>query len=87
MIAAVLAGGTFPGMGDSLQLTILYEDGGEGWIMASIPAVPGVISQGRSRSEARENVIDALKLMLSPEPGDDDGRGAERESLKLTLAV
>ncbi len=64
-----------------LELTILYEDGEEGWIVASIPAVPGVFSQGRTRDEARANVLDALALMLSPEPGE----GRERESLHLTV--
>jgi predicted RNase H-like HicB family nuclease len=49
-----------------MNLTIVYEDGDDGWIVASIPAVPGVLSQGRSREEARENVLDALALMLSP---------------------
>jgi predicted RNase H-like HicB family nuclease len=32
--------------------------------------IPGAISQGRTRDEARENVIDALRLMLSPDDGD-----------------
>ncbi|HEX3734389.1 MAG TPA: type II toxin-antitoxin system HicB family antitoxin [Solirubrobacterales bacterium] len=50
----------------ALDLTILYEDGEDGFILASIPAVPGVLSQGRDRAEARENVLDALALMLSP---------------------
>jgi len=57
-------------MNDSLQLTIVYQDGDDGWIIASIPEVPGTISQGRTREETRENVIDALQLMLSPEPSD-----------------
>jgi len=67
-----------------MDLTILYEDGDDGWIVASIPAVPGVLSQGRTRDEARENVLDALALMLSPEPvatGDE----RERELLRLTV--
>ena len=51
-----------------LNLTIVYEPGDDGWITVSIPEVPGVLSQGRTRKEARENVIDALALMLSPEP-------------------
>lgn len=38
-------------MNDSLQLTIVYQDGDDGWIIASIPEVPGAISQGRSREE------------------------------------
>ena len=64
------------------DLTILYDQGEDGWIVASIPAVPGALSQGRTRDEARENVLDALALMLSPEPIEvDDER--ERELLHL----
>ena len=59
---------TMSSMGDSLRLSIVYEDGGDGWIVASIPQVPGTHSQGRTREEARANVIDALKVMLA---GDD----------------
>ena len=67
------------------DLTILYDQGEDGWIVASIPAVPGVLSQGRTRTEARENVLDALALMLSPEPIEaNDER--ERELLHLVTA-
>jgi predicted RNase H-like HicB family nuclease len=67
------------------DLTILYDQGEDGWIVASIPAVPGVLSQGRTRAEARENVLDALALMLSPEPIEaNDER--ERELLHLITA-
>ena len=72
-------------MGDALDLTIVYEPGEEGWVIASIPEVAGVFSQGRTQSEARANVIAALRLMLSAEPSDgNDGR--EREALHLTIA-
>jgi predicted RNase H-like HicB family nuclease len=64
------------------DLAIIYDKGEDGWIVASVPAVPGVLSQGRTHAEARENVLDALALMLSPEPIEaDDGR--ERELLHL----
>jgi predicted RNase H-like HicB family nuclease len=69
----------------ALDLTILYEDGDDGWIVVSIPAVPGVLSQGRDRAEARENVLDALALMLSPEPVEA-GDERERELLHLTVS-
>ena len=73
-------------MSESLHVTILFERGDDGWVVASIPEVPGAHSQGRTREEARANVIDALRLMLSPEPtGDDDQR--EREELHLTIAA
>jgi predicted RNase H-like HicB family nuclease len=71
-------------MGDALRFTIRYSDGGEGWVMAQVEEVPGTISQGRTRPEARENVIDALRLMLRPEP--DQPVDPDRELLDLPLA-
>ncbi len=76
-------------MDEPLNLTIVYEPGEDGWIVVSIPEVPGVLSQGRTHKEARDNVLDALRLMLSPEPGEtaetEDDR--ERESLQLLIAA
>jgi predicted RNase H-like HicB family nuclease len=53
--------------------------------MASIREVPGAISQGRTRTEARDNVIDALRLMLSPEPRSEQDGDADRELLPLSI--
>lgn len=73
-------------MSTEIALAITFEDGEDGWVIATIPEVPGVFSQGRTKDEARVNVIDALALMLSPEPSDgDDGR--EREALRVTIAA
>lgn len=47
-------------MSEHLRMTIRYEGPDkEGWIVARVIEVPGAISQGRTREEARENVIDA----------------------------
>jgi predicted RNase H-like HicB family nuclease len=46
-----------------------------------------VFSQGRTRQEARANVTDALRVMLSPLPGSGDDDGFEREALHLTIAA
>ena len=71
-------------MSETLRLTITYEEPDEhGWIVARVVQVPGGISQGRTREEARENVIDALRLMLAP---DDDTDVAGSEPLELTFA-
>jgi predicted RNase H-like HicB family nuclease len=51
-------------MSDALKLTIVYEPGEDGWIVVSIPEVPGVLSQGRTRKEAREMVLSALNDWL-----------------------
>ncbi len=73
-------------MSETLDLTIVYESGEDGWVIASIPEIKGVHSQGRTREEARTNVIDALRLMLSPEPAAASDQ-REREQLHLTIAA
>jgi predicted RNase H-like HicB family nuclease len=71
---------------DTMQMMIRYQQGESGWIVASIDEVPGALSQGRTREEARANVIDAQRLMLKPEPSaSTDEESAE--PLNLTIAV
>lgn len=71
-------------MDERLRLTIAYEEPDEdGWIVARVVEVPGALSQGRTREEARDNVVDALRLMLS---ADDDASVADRSD-KLDLIL
>ena len=63
-------------------MTILYEQGDNGWVIASVPEVPGTRSQGRTREEARANVIDALATILTP---DEDLADGDAEPLLLTV--
>ena len=72
---------------EHLDLTIVYEPTEERWILATIPEIRGGFSQGRTREEASANVIDALRLMLSPLPGASEDDGLEREALHLTIAA
>lgn len=74
-------------MDAKLRLTITFAEPDEaGWIVARIAEVPGAISQGKTQAEARENVLDALSVVLAPD--DDDRRVAagRSEVLDLTLA-
>jgi predicted RNase H-like HicB family nuclease len=75
-------------MSEPLHLTIVYEDGEDGWIVASIPEVPGAHSQGRDRAEARENVIDALRGILELRFGEHGTTAAaDSEPLELVIGV
>lgn len=71
-----------------LELTIVYEDADDGWITASVAEVPGANSQGRTREQARENVIDALHEILAYRFGEHTltEPAADSESLHLQLA-
>lgn len=74
-------------MSETVRLTVRFEDAGEGWVMATIPEVPGAISQGRTREQARENVIDALRVVLTPDEQLAGGSlGPDVEPLELTIA-
>ncbi len=64
----------------SFPVDIVYSDAGEGWVMASIPQVPGAFSQGRTRDEARQNVRDALRELLL-------ARAQESPDDTLTLTI
>ncbi len=71
----------------TLSLTVHFEDAGNGWVLATIPEVPGAISQGRTRDEARENVIDALRTVLTPdEQLAGQALSPDDEPLNLTIA-
>ena len=76
-------------MSESLQITIVYEQGEDGWVIASIPEVPGAHSQGHTREEARANVIDALRgiLELRFSGHGDVGAAAESETLELVIGA
>jgi predicted RNase H-like HicB family nuclease len=71
---------------DELQLTIRYSDAGEGWVTAQVAEIPGAISEGKTRDEARENVIDALELLLTPDEKLVGQTDENSESLTLTVA-
>jgi predicted RNase H-like HicB family nuclease len=73
----------------SVDFTISFDSPDEqGWIVARILEIPGAMSQGRTREEARENVLDALRTVLAPDE-ELAGKTAEsdREHLRFTAAA
>jgi predicted RNase H-like HicB family nuclease len=73
-------------MSEALHLTIRYSDAGEGWFTAQVAEIPGAISEGKTREEARANVIDALDILLTPDEELAGGPPVE-DSEPLTLEV
>jgi predicted RNase H-like HicB family nuclease len=74
-------------MSESLRVTIVYEQGEDGWIVAAIPEVPGANSQGRTRKEARANVVDALRGILELRFGAQVSAAADSEPLELVIGA
>ena len=77
-------------MSKPLELSIIYEEGEDGFVLARIREVPAAMSQGRTREEARENVLDALReLALSYLEEGAEGPlppGVTSEALRITAA-
>ncbi len=76
-------------MPEPLELTIVFESDEDGWIMAWIPQLPGVHSQGKTREAARANVIDALRDVLAFRFGEHAASvdsAADRETVRLVIA-
>ncbi len=47
-----------------LKFLVTLEPGEDGYIIAECPAIPGCLSQGRTREEALENIKDAILACL-----------------------
>lgn len=43
---------------------VILEQGKDGYIVATVPALKGVISQGKTEAEALENINEAIELMI-----------------------
>lgn len=75
-------------MSESVRLTVLYEEGDDGWIIARIREYPAAMSQGRTREEARDNAIDALTELARSYAHDEanDDPAEAGEPVEVTVA-
>ena len=46
------------------EYTVVYQEIEDGWIMATVPELPGAVTQGRTMKEAREMMKEAVQLLL-----------------------
>lgn len=46
------------------KYSVIYTSIEDGWYMASVPELPGAVTQGRTKEEAREMIEDAVALLL-----------------------
>jgi predicted RNase H-like HicB family nuclease len=46
------------------EYAVVYQPIEDGWIMATVPELPGAVTQGRTMKEAREMIKEAVELLL-----------------------
>ena len=47
------------------EYEVLYETIEDGWVMATVPDLPGAVTQGRNMDEARSNIREVIALLLA----------------------
>ncbi len=46
------------------EYTVVYQTIEDGWIMATVPELPGAITQGENLEQAREMIKEAIALVV-----------------------
>lgn len=47
-----------------MNFKIFLEQDEDGWYIATVPALPGCISQGKTEEEAKKNIAESIELHL-----------------------
>ena len=67
-----------------MKLQIILEPSEEGGFTATVPSLPGCISEGATRESALRNIQEAIELYL--EPVEDDSQFSEQaETVELSV--
>jgi len=66
-----------------MNLKVCIEEGEDGYFVASVPALKGCWSQGRTRDEALKNIKEAVELYLEAEEMAPPANG--REIVELAI--
>jgi predicted RNase H-like HicB family nuclease len=67
--------------------TAVFEQGEQGWWVATCPEIPEAITQGRTVEEARENLKDAIRLELEIRREEAEEELAGREVIRERIAL
>lgn len=70
-----------------MKFTAIIEKSDDGWFVGQVEEMPAAISQGKTIAELKENLLDALKLLLEVNRENTEkeyiGRRVIREELSL----
>jgi len=70
-----------------MNYTAVFERGVDGWWVASCLEMPAANTQGASIEEARENLKDAIQLLLKVRREDAERELEGRDILRETLVL
>ncbi|HUY33094.1 MAG TPA: type II toxin-antitoxin system HicB family antitoxin [Pirellulales bacterium] len=68
------------------EYTVVYQPIEDGWIMATVPELPGAMTQGKDMNEARAMIKEVVEMLLESYR-EDAAMEAPREAVLETLTV
>jgi len=71
-----------------MRYTVLFQQKEDGGYVASVPALPGCVSQGDNRPEALTNIREAIELYIEDcrDAGDPVPREAGKDFVEVEAA-
>lgn len=51
-----------------LNFNVIFESDEDGYMVASVPSIPGCYTQGKTFEEAKKRIQEVIKLCLDEEP-------------------
>lgn len=70
-----------------MKLTAIIEKSSDGWYVGQIEEIPAAISQGKTIEELKDNLIDALELLLEVNKEDTLKQYAGRKFIREELNI
>jgi predicted RNase H-like HicB family nuclease len=71
----------------AMRFKVELEKDEDGWYVATVPALPGCVSQGKTPAEARRNVREAIELHLKALAEDGIPLRPRKGVIATTVAV
>ena len=53
-----------------MKFKVIIKKGEDGYFVATVPSLPGCISQGKTEAEAKENIKEAIELYLEADTNE-----------------
>ena len=70
-----------------MKFTAIIEKGENGWFVGQVEELPAAISQGKTIEELKENLLDAVKLLLDTNKEITEKEYSGKETIKEELEL
>jgi predicted RNase H-like HicB family nuclease len=78
---------TYESYEDHLKYTAIVKEVGNGWYMGQCEQVPGAITQGKTRDEVKENLKEAIALVLESQKAHCKRTHLDKKIIRRKTAV